>query len=130
MSRSLPYLVLAVLTVLIIPLVVLAADCETNCGSVEECADKIKICQEIWDGVQKAKAPHESALKQMEADIAAFQRRIAAIGQEIKVKEAEIVDEETELGEQQETLAKRVRAAYIRSFTVNPLLLIFSQASA
>lgn len=113
---------------LIIPFVVLAAECETQCGSVEECSQKISVCQKIWEDVQKAKSPHEASLKKMESDITAFQKRMESISREVVVKETEIKDGEIELGEQENLLASRVRAAYIRSFTNNPLVLFFSQA--
>jgi peptidoglycan hydrolase-like amidase len=45
----------------------------------------------------------------------------------VAVKEKEIASGEKELGDQQDLLGKRVRAAYIRSFTNNPLVLFFSQ---
>lgn len=107
--------------------VVMAAECETGCGSVEECGQKIKVCEEIWQSVQKAKAPHEESLRKMERDIASFQNRIKVIGQEVVIKEKEIAQGESELATQQELLAERVRSAYIRSFASAPLLLLFSQ---
>lgn len=108
---------------------VFAAECQTDCGSVEECADKISECQKIWTDVQKAKEPHEASLAQMEADIATFQYRIGILGDEIGVKEAEIAKGEKELSVQQELLAQRVRQAYIRSFVNNPLLILFSNTT-
>jgi len=117
------------LGLVIIPLIVFAAECETNCGSVEECSQKISVCQEIWNDVQKAKAPHESSLKKMEADIAAFQNRIVQIGKEVVVKEKAIAENEQDLGQQEELLARRVRSAYIRSFWTHPLLLFFSNSN-
>lgn len=119
----------AILVLYLYPLVVLAADCETNCGSVDECSEKIKVCQKIWEDVQKAKEPHEESLKKMERDIAAFQSRIKTIGAEVSVKEKEIQKGEVELGEQQALLNGRVRAAYVRSFTASPLVLFFSNAA-
>ncbi|HCM37439.1 MAG: Amidase enhancer [Candidatus Gottesmanbacteria bacterium GW2011_GWB1_43_11] len=117
-----------VLSALIIPFVVLAAECDSNCNSTDECAAKISVCQSIWQDVQKAKAPHETSLRKMEKDIAAFQNRISEIGVEVEVKETAIKKSESELGSQQELLAKRVRAAYIRSYTNNPLLFFFSKS--
>ena len=111
---------------LLLPFVVSAAECETTCGSVDECSKKITECQKIWEDVQKAKEPHEASLKKMESDIAAFQRRISGIGVELKQKETEIAKNETELAGQQELLARRVRQAYIRSFGTNPFFLIFA----
>ncbi len=108
---------------------VFAAECETSCGSVEECTEKIKTCQKIWEDVQKAKAPHESSLKKMEADIAAFQKKIAAISEEVKIKEKEIDKGEGELSTQQELLARRVRQVYIRSFSRNPLYLFLGKSA-
>ncbi len=114
---------------LIIPLVtVFAAECETQCGSVEECAQKIGVCQKIWEDVQKAKAPHEATLKKMESDIASFQKRMVSIAAEVNVKEKEIKTGEENLGEQETLLASRVRMAYIRSFMTNPLVLFFSKS--
>lgn len=112
----------------LLPVVVLAAECETSCGSVEECAQKISTCQKIWEDVQQAKAPHEATLKKMEADITAFQKRIETIGRELVVKETEIKAQDEELGKQTVLLANRVRSAYIRSFSNNPLALFFSRS--
>lgn len=107
---------------------VYAAECDTSCGSVEECGQKITECQKIWNDVQRSKEPHEEALKKMESDIAAFQMRMIGITAEVKVKEVEIGDRDEELVSQQELLATRVRAAYIRSFRAKPLLLLFSRS--
>lgn len=127
--NNLKLIIITLFITAFIPVIACAAECETSCGTVEECVQKISTCQSIWDDVQRAKAPHEEALKKMEADIAAFQKRIAVIGQEEVVKEQEIQTEDTELGKQEELLSKRVRAAYIRSYTRNPLVLLFSQAN-
>lgn len=114
----------------IVPMVVVwAAECETSCGSVDECTQKIKDCQKIWEDVQKAKAPHEASLKKMESDIASFQKRIVTIGQELKTKEAEIEKGEAELGDQQELLSKRLRQIYIKSFSTNPYFLFFTSSA-
>jgi hypothetical protein len=94
---------------------------------VDECTQKIKVCQTLWDDVQKAKAPHEATLKQMEADINAFQKRMVGIGAELVGKEKEIKKQESELADQQNLLAKRVRQAYIRSYSSNPFVLFFSR---
>lgn len=118
--------IVVVIIGMLVPLNIFAAECETNCGSVEECGEKIKVCEEIWQSVQKAKAPHEDSLRKMERDIASFQNRIKAIGQEVVAKEKEIAQGEAELATQQELLAERVRSAYIRSFTSAPLVLLFS----
>lgn len=120
------YFICFLLVFLFIPVIAFAAECETTCGSVDECSQKIKECQQIWDDVQKAKAPHEATLKKMEADIAAFQKKIIQIGNEIKVKETEIAESEADLGNQQEILAKRVRQVYIKSFSNNPFFLFFA----
>lgn len=119
-------LLLILFMVFFLPLVVFAAECETSCGSIDECTRKINECQKIWGDVQKAKEPHEATLKKMEADIASFQKRIANIGQELAVKEKEIKVQESELGAQQKLLSKRVRQAYIRSFSNNPFFLFFA----
>lgn len=113
---------------LLLPVMVLAAECETSCGSVDECSQKISTCQKIWEDVQKAKEPHEATLKKMEADISAFQKRMEAIGRELVVKEGEIKAQDEELGKQTALLASRVRSAYVRSFSNNPLVLFFSRS--
>lgn len=110
-----------------IPTIIYAAECETSCGSVEECSEKIKSCQAIWDDLKKATQPHEDSLKKMERDIASFQSRIKTIGQEVVVKEKEIEKGETELGGQQSLLNERVRSAYIRSYTQVPMFLLLSR---
>jgi peptidoglycan hydrolase CwlO-like protein len=108
---------------------VLATECQTDCGSVDECSEKIKQCQSIWNDVQKAKEPHETTLKKMDADIAAFQQKIVAIGEELKIKEKAINKNEGELASQQDLLSHRVRASYIRSFKADPLVLLFTQSA-
>lgn len=129
MMRKLLALVIAIILLSLVPLVTFAADCETNCGSVEECSEKIKVCQSIWEDLRKATAPHEESLKKMERDIASFQSRIKTIGQEVVAKEKEIKEGERELGGQQSLLNERVRSAYIRSFFTHPLFQFFSQES-
>lgn len=128
-SNTKLFLCLVFLLLLIIPRNAYAAECETSCGSVDECTQKISVCQKIWEDVQKAKAPHEATLRKMESDIAAFQRRIGQIGAEVKVKEVEIDKGEKELGDQQTILAKRVRQVYIKSFSQNPFFLLFASSS-
>ncbi|RJR15737.1 hypothetical protein C4579_01510 [Candidatus Microgenomates bacterium] len=130
MQKSKVNLVMSIfLASLLMPAIVHAAECETSCGSVEECTQKISECQKIWDDVQKAKEPHEASLKKMEADIAYFQNRIVEIGVATKQKEVEIDEEEEKLGDQQELLARRVRQAYIKSFQQNPFFLFFTRST-
>ncbi len=129
MKHILLFILLSLAGLVILSHLALAAECETSCGSIDECSRKIADCQKIWEDVQKAKAPHESALKQMEADIAAFQARMVQIAKEITQKEIKIKSGEAELGKQQELLAQRVRIAYIRSFTNSPLLMLFSSSA-
>ncbi len=123
------YIGLLFLIGLLFPFRVFGAECETSCGSVGECSDKIAICQKIWDDVQKAKTPHEQALKKMEADITAFQKRIVRVGEELVVKEKQIKTQDKELDHQQGLLSERFRIVYMKRFAVKPLNIIFSKTA-
>lgn len=87
----------------------------------------METCKRAWDQMEAAKKPHEEALKKMEAQIEAFQNRLAQISQDLKDKASQIKEGETSLSEKETILAARVRRLYIKSFYYNPLLILFSQ---
>ncbi len=104
---------------------VYAAECDSSCSSADECGRKIAECKKIWEDVESAKKPHEESLKKMEADIAAFQSRIAQIGKEAAQKALEIAKEEQALGDLETIVEARIRQFYMRGFTNAPLLILF-----
>ena len=110
---------------LMLATLVYAAECDSSCNSADECGRKIAECKKIWEDVDKAKKPHEDSLKKMEADIAAFQARIAQIGREAGQKTLEIAKEEQTLGDLETIVEARIRQFYMRGFTNAPLLILF-----
>lgn len=101
---------------------VFSQSCDTSCGDADECEKKIAKCQEEWNLMEKAKAPHVSALTKMESDIAAFQNRIKGIETDLAKKAAAIAESETELAEIMGLATRRIAALYRRTQTYNPLL--------
>jgi len=99
-----------------------AQSCDTLCGDPDECQRKITKCQQEWDMMEKAKAPHVTALNKMEADIAAFQNRIKGIEADLVKKASAIALAEDELSEVLALVSRRVAALYRRTQTYNPLL--------
>jgi len=95
--------------------------------SLEEAKAMEEKCRHAWDLIVAAKKPHEESLKKMEAQIDAFQNRLAVIDAELKKKAQEIQEGEKNLTAKEETLANRIRRFYIKSFYFNPLLMFFSQ---
>lgn len=92
--------------------------------------EKSKACQHALDLLLSAKKPHEDSLRQMEANIAGFQKRLKGIETNLLIKEKDIAKGEDALGYQLELLGKRVRQHYIKNYYNNILLLIFSQKTA
>ncbi len=113
---------LLVLITLSVPLVAYAQSCDTSCGDPDECSRKIAKCQEEWNAMEKAKAPHVSALNKMEADILAFQNRIKGIEVDLVKKASAIVEAEKELASVLALATRRIAALYRRTQTYNPLL--------
>ncbi len=109
---------------------VLAQECVSTCTDKDDCAKKWEDCKRAWDLMEQAKKPHVDALRKMEADIAAFQKRIKQIEGELVVKEREISEGEAEIDAQTQLLAQHVRQFYIRSYYNMPLVLIFTKTDA
>ncbi len=107
---------------LFLPASVSAQSCDTSCGDPDECQRKISKCQEEWNAMEKAKAPHVTALTKMEADITAFQTRIKGIEADLVKKAAAIGIAETELSDALALASRRIAALYRRTQTYNPLL--------
>lgn len=101
---------------------VYAQSCDTSCGDPDECSRKISKCQEEWSAMEKAKAPHVTALNKMETDIAAFQARIKGIEVDVMKKAAALVIAEKELSDALALASRRIAALYRRTQTYNPLL--------
>lgn len=121
-SRVLAGVVVFAVAVLV-PFAVLRAEgCDTSCGDPDECERKIAQCQDEWNRMEQAKAPHVSALTKMESDIAAFQRRIQTIEGDLTVKAAAIAEAEEDLAGVLALVSRRIAALYRRTQTYNPLL--------
>ncbi|HLD24726.1 MAG TPA: SpoIID/LytB domain-containing protein [Patescibacteria group bacterium] len=101
---------------------VYAQSCDTSCGDPDECQRKISKCQEEWNAMEKAKAPHVTALQKMESDIAAFQNRIKGIEIDLVKKAATIAIAEDELSDVLTLASRRIAALYRRTVVYNPLL--------
>lgn len=101
---------------------VYAQSCDTSCGDPDECQRKINKCQEEWNLMEKAKAPHVTALAKMEADIAAFQAKIRGIEADLVKKAAAIAASERELADIMALATRRIAALYRRTQTYNPLV--------
>ncbi len=99
-----------------------AQSCDGTCGDIDQCAQKIAKCQEEWNQMEKAKAPHVTALRKMESDIASFQNRIKSIEANLIVKAREIASAETELAGVMKLATRRIAALYRRTQSYNPLL--------
>lgn len=111
-----------IVCVFLLPAAVAAQSCDTSCGDPDECQRKISKCQEEWNAMEKAKAPHVTALNKMETDIAAFQARIKGIEGDLVKKAAAIGIAEEELSDALALASRRIAALYRRTQTYNPLL--------
>lgn len=101
---------------------VYAQNCDPSCGDVDECRVKMEKCQAEWNAMEKAKAPHVTALNKMEKDIAAFQTRIKSIEADLMKKAAAIAQAEKELEGALVLVSRRIATLYRRTQTYNPLL--------
>lgn len=99
-----------------------AEGCDTSCGDPDECQRKISKCQDEWNSMEKAKAPHVTALGKMEKDILAFQNRIKGIEVDLVRKASAIIVAEDELSDALTLAFLRIAALYRRTQTYNPLL--------
>lgn len=99
-----------------------AQSCDTACSNPDECQLKITKCQEEWSAMEKAKAPHVTALNKMDADITAFQNRIKGIEVDLAKKASTILIAEDELADVLVLVQRRIAALYRRTQTYNPLL--------
>lgn len=123
--RQLDYWIIGLFVYLFIGLLpssVYAQSCDPACGDIDECKRKIEKCQEAWDMMETAKAPHVSALRKMEADIATFQTRIKAIEADLAKKAAAIAAGEKELSGLLGLASRRINRLYRRTVTYTPLL--------
>lgn len=103
-----------------------AQTCDPACANAIECRDKIAKCQEAWNQMEAAKQPHVDTLRKMEADIAAFQKRIKSIEADLVRKAQAIAVGEAELEGLLGVAGRRIRQFYIRSFATNPLTTFFA----
>lgn len=104
------------------PRLVYAEACDPNCGDADQCRVKMEKCQEEWNAMEKAKAPHVTALNKMESDILTFQARIKGIELDLVKKASAILTAEKELSEVLALASRRIAALYRRTQTYNPLL--------
>lgn len=100
---------------------VYAQSCDASCGDVDECKRKIEKCQEAWNMMEAAVAPHVSSLKKMESDIASFQNRIKVIQADIAKKSIAIKQAEGDLTEVLAHISQRIATLYRRTSVYNPI---------
>jgi len=116
-----PILFISLYLYIFFPFPVHAQSCDPNCTNAIECKDKIAKCQEAWNQMETAKKPHADALRKMEAEIAAFQKRIGLIEADLTKKAQAIKQGERDLAGFFALAGRRIRQFYIRSFLTNPL---------
>ncbi|MFZ5845462.1 MAG: SpoIID/LytB domain-containing protein [Patescibacteria group bacterium] len=113
-------------SLIVLPSLIYAQTCDPSCSNAVECKDKIAKCQEAWNQMETAKLPHVTALRKMEAEIAAFQARIKTIEADLVHKAQAISQGEKELTGYLTVAARRIHQFYIRSFITNPLATFLS----
>jgi peptidoglycan hydrolase-like amidase len=126
MIRLVTYFIF-ILFVVLRPIGVVAQECDSACGDVDECTRKIAKCQEAWNQMEAAVKPHQDALAKMEADIAAFQARIKVIEADIARKSLAIGVGEKELSGFLDVAGARIRQFYKRTITTNPFTAFLSK---
>jgi peptidoglycan hydrolase-like amidase len=113
------------------PNFVYAQGCVAPSGSdnLLSLSEKITQCQQDWDQMEAAKQPHVTALKKMEADIAAFQARIKTIEVEVAKKAVAITAGEKELSGLMGVASWRIREFYMRNTLNNPIALFLTSTN-
>lgn len=103
-----------------------AAECRSDCGSIEECQRFIEECSEILSLYQDANLKNKETLKSYQTQISRFEQMIASAGKKINQLEREIEQQEKELANQKLLLKERVRRLYIYQRGLSFLAVLFS----
>jgi len=126
------YLTIGLLVYLMIGLLpppAVAQSCDPACGSADECRDKIAKCQESWQQMETAIRPHAEALAKMEKDIKTFQEKIAGVEKQLEKKALAIAEADRDLEMLVKVAGERMHWFYIRSKSLNPMLMLLSSTN-
>ena len=100
-------------------------------------ADEVEDLQKQINELNKAREQSVAATKPLEGQLTNLQKQLAQIqltlqtlSQKIVQKEKDLVIRTEKIAQQQALLESRVRSYYIRSFQINPLLIIFSDSQS
>lgn len=138
--RLIPSVLLLILLLITISYRLIPSLAETSCGSSSnvdckgdgECQDIQKKLDELNKACQMSVAatkPLEGQLGSLKIQLAQIEQRLKNLSFNISEKERGIKVREEKLVIQQALLNSRVRSYYIRSFLVDPFLVIFSSAT-
>ncbi|MFH1561358.1 MAG: SpoIID/LytB domain-containing protein [Patescibacteria group bacterium] len=89
-----------------------AAECQSNCQTIEECGRLIDDCSKVLGLYESANLTNKNTLSEFDKQIKSFESMIASAGQQIKQLENDIIDQEADLEVQKILLGQRVRRLY------------------
>ena len=124
------------LSISIFPPRVIAQECTPeNIAKVSTTTDQdflrglLSKCGESIQNMENAVRPSRAELDRMNKAIAAFEARIKTIEADVVKKTQEIADGEKELEASLVLASERIRQFYMRSYTLNPMYLLFSSTT-
>jgi peptidoglycan hydrolase-like amidase/peptidoglycan hydrolase CwlO-like protein len=124
------------LSISIFPPRVIAQECTPeNIAKVSTTTDQdflrglLSKCGESIQNMENAVRPSRAELDRMNKAIAAFEARIKTIEADVATKTQEIAEGEKELEASLVLASERIRQFYMRSYTLNPMYLLFSSTT-
>ncbi|MBI2596650.1 SpoIID/LytB domain-containing protein [Candidatus Daviesbacteria bacterium] len=118
------------IVILIFTLYILHLPLPVYADELDDIKNQINKLSSEWQQVEKAKKPLEGQLKSLELQLAQIQAGIDHLAATIGQKQNDLNLREDKLALQHALLEKRVRAYYIRSYLVNPMLVILSSINS
>jgi len=123
-------LVLLIVVFFLLPSDVLAAECRSDCATLEECGRFIDECSQILDLYEAANLKNKETLSQFETQVARFEQMIKTVTAQINSLEEDIIDREADLEVQRLLLSRRVRRLYIRQRGYSTLTVFFANQNS
>lgn len=125
-----PYFALISLIVLFMPVLVRAAECHSDCGTIEECQRFIDECGQVLELYQSANLKNKQTLQEFETQVRRFEQMMASASQKISSLETKIIERAADLEIQRLLLGQRIRRFYIYQRTYSGLTLFFASKNS
>jgi len=115
-----------IIAVLVFPSSILAAECRSDCTTIEECGRFIDDCSQVLGLYESANLKNKETLSEFKTQLSRFEQMIKTATSQVNSLEKDIINREADLAVQKILLGQRIRRLYIRQRGYSILTIFFA----